>query len=188
MQADIERIIDSLARRLYFRKVMDNRERGDYAEELVAQALGNQWEWVGIGWHPWDFEGKVKGKRIRIQVKQSAARQIWQRPDKHSTVFQTVIKKKPTYVEKDHPGIEIEDVGRFCEIFIFAWHGINDIKNCDQREPDQWIFFVVPEKALGNLKQITLVKLESDWLSGVGGIKSTWNELNESVLRCCREL
>lgn len=188
MEEHIELIISSLAKRLYDRKIMDNRERGDYAEELVAEALGKQWKWVGIGWHPWDFEGNVDGKRIRIQVKQSAARQIWQRPKRFNPHFSIETKDKPSYVERDHLGILIEDAGRFCEIIIFAWHGVDDIKRCDHRAPNQWIFFVVPEKALAKMNRISIDKLESDWLSQEGGCKVSWNDLKKTVIRCSEQI
>jgi hypothetical protein len=114
-------IIAGLAERLFDRPIMDNRERGQYAEQLVLSALGPGWKSVGEGWHPWDIEGDVGGGRIRIQVRQSAIRQLWQRPKKLKPSFSTEIKDKPKYVERDHPGIVIEPRGRFCEIFVFAW-------------------------------------------------------------------
>lgn len=61
---------------------MDNRERGDYAEQLVLSALGPDWKWVGLGWKPWDLERNYGERRVRIQVKQSAMAQFWQRPEK----------------------------------------------------------------------------------------------------------
>jgi hypothetical protein len=51
--------------------------------------------WVGIGWHPWDFETGEGSSRLRMQVRQSAAKQIWKRPDKNVPFFATSIKPKP---------------------------------------------------------------------------------------------
>jgi len=143
-------IIASLAARLYDRKIMDNRERGDYAEQLVASQIGGSWKWVGIGWHPWDFETADGGERLRMQVRQSAAKQIWPRPegyDPSEQRFATTIKPKPSFAEKHNPGLEIEEYGRFCEIYVFAWHGEQSEKS-DHRDPGQWVFFLLPEKAL----------------------------------------
>jgi len=179
-----EEIKTKLVDRLYNRKVMDNRERGSFAEAMVWQALGiadPAWDWVAEGWHPWDFQKGKDTKRIRIQVRQSAAKQLWTPRRKVVPAFSTKIKNKPpSYFERDHKGELIEASGRFCEIFIFAWHGIFD-ETCDQRDPLQWTFYVVPEKSLGNKKIVRLADLESPWLEQNGGRKASWAELGRVV-------
>lgn len=118
-----EEIIRSLAERLYDQKVMDNRERGDYAEQLVDSKVCPPWKWVGMGWHPWDFERGEGADRVRMQVRQSAAKQIWKRPANHVAGFPTTIKPVSSYIRKNNPELLIEDQGRFCEMYVFAWHG-----------------------------------------------------------------
>lgn len=44
---------------------------------------------------------------------------------------------------------------------MFAWHGEPNAELCDQRNAEQWIFYVVPEKDLpGDQKSIQLTALE----------------------------
>ena len=74
-----------------------------------------------------------------MQVRQSAAKQIWKRHDKNVPFFATSIKPKPLYPQKNNPGLVIEDEGRFCEEYVFAWHG-DDGADCDHRLPEQWTF------------------------------------------------
>lgn len=169
-----------LAKRLYDCPVMDNRERGDYAEQLVASKIEPSWRWVGIGWHPWDFETGEGSSRVRMQVRQSAAKQIWKRPEKRVPFFATTIKPKPSYVQRNNPTLTIEKHGRFCELYVFAWHG-NDGAGCDHRLPEQWTFFVLPERALGLRKSVKVRELESSWLSDNGGQKASWSDLANAV-------
>lgn len=176
-------IIKELVDHLYNKKIIDNRERGSYAEAMVWQALvrtNSMWEWVAEGWHPWDFQKRSGSKRFRIQLKQSAAKQLWTPLRKPIHSFSTKIKNKPSYFERDHPGEQIEEQGRFCELFIFAWHGVFN-ETCDQRDPDQWTFYVVPEKSLGSKNSIKLVDLDSSWLEKNGGFKVSWVELGKAL-------
>lgn len=180
-------IIQALADRLYNRATMDNCERGHYAEQLVLSALGGDWKWVGAGWHPWDIEITSTAERVRIQVRQSAMRQLWKRPKNLKPSFATKAKSKPSYTEREHPGIVIENEGRFCEIFIFAWHAFDDA-SCDQRLPEQWQFFVVPERALGIRKKVTMAELQSAWLTDNGGHNASWETLRDAVEEVSRDL
>lgn len=171
------KIIGELAERLYNRPVMDNRERGDYAEQLVASAVDSSWWWVGIGWHPWDFESGMGPARVRMQVRQSAAKQVWRRPQNHQRLFSTRIRLKPNYVPRD---LVIEDVGRFCELYVFAWHGV-ETDDCDHRHPAQWMFYVLPERVLGSRKRVLLSELQSEWLQANGGRAVPWCQLGAAV-------
>jgi len=182
------KLIKNLSNRLFNQKIINNVERGYYVEELVLYALGKKWKCVSSGWHPWDFETMMGEKRIRIQVKQSAALQIWTTNKSSKKQFVTQIKKKPVYFNRDNPGVQIEEQGRFCEIYIFAWHGITSKSKCDQRIPEQWTFFIVTEKSLGKEKFITLKKLESSWLQKVGGRKSNWKSLKDSMISVIKTL
>ena len=42
----------------------------------------------------------------------------------------------------------IDKAGHHVQIHVFAWHGVDDGPLTDQREPDQWQFFVVPTTSL----------------------------------------
>ena len=53
----------------------------------------------------------------------------------------------------------IAEPGRNADIFIFAWHPIAD-DTADHRDPEQWLFYVVPETALPPQKSISLPVLQ----------------------------
>ena len=58
---------------------------------------------------------------------------------------------------------ERKRVGRFpgqAHLYVFAWHGRSD-ERADQRDPEQWRFFVVAESDLPrNQKSIGLARLK----------------------------
>ncbi len=72
------RILDTLMSR-YDTRVMNNVYRSDYVECLVTFTLGTEWwlTWMrGWDWAPWDCQ-HTSG--ARLEVKQVAARQSWDR-------------------------------------------------------------------------------------------------------------
>ena len=72
-----ERILDMLVRR-YKQPIMNNVQRGDYVECMIALALGEEWKLTsedGWDWAAWDCEHRVSG--ARLEIKQSATRQSW---------------------------------------------------------------------------------------------------------------
>ena len=94
---------------------------------------------------------------LRIQVKQSAARQSW-----HSDASPP---GRPSFAIAHKTGrydglTWIAEPSRNAEIFIFAWHPVADDSG-DHREPDQWQFFVVAERDLPLQKSISLSRLRS---------------------------
>ena len=56
--------------------VMNNVYRSDYVECLIALKLGTDWK-LTWDWAPWDCENK--SNKAQLEVKQSAARQTWDR-------------------------------------------------------------------------------------------------------------
>ena len=72
-----DRVLSMVANRIYGGTVLNNSHRGDVVEMMVLAALGSDWKFVGLGWHPWDLQRGSGADRVRIQVRQSAAMQIW---------------------------------------------------------------------------------------------------------------
>lgn len=60
------------------RPLASNAFRGVLVEAMVAGALRPRWRWCGMDWTSWDFE---RDDGVRLEVKQSAARQSWHAPD-----------------------------------------------------------------------------------------------------------
>ena len=117
------------------RPVMSNYLRGTYVECLVADLLGVLP--AGTDWAPWDveFDG------ARIEVKQSAARQVWHRPQERTKVPRFDIKARSGYFDAESRWIAV--AGRLADVYIFAWHD-----GSDQRNTDEWEFFVIPTDCL----------------------------------------
>jgi hypothetical protein len=83
------------------------------------------------------------GMLVRLQVKQSAARQAWITKKTSAPSFR--IAAKSGYHAEN--GDWIPEKGRHAEIFVFGWHG-DSSKLADQFDAKQWIFYVVTESQL----------------------------------------
>lgn len=142
-----ESILDLLVSKIFSEKIINNAHRGDLVEMMVLAALGEEWKFVGLGWHPWDLQ-KGQGKdRVRLQVKQAAALQLWGET-KDMAVHFGWRSQAPQYFKRDNPHEAIEDSGYFCEIIVAGLHLEKDKAVVDQVDPNQWQFCVVPTKEL----------------------------------------
>ena len=133
-----DQIVNYMMERFYGNPIIANVWRGDYVENLIYFALGNLWE-LGSEWNGWDLQNK---SGVRLEVKQSAARQTWTAPGKFSTPSFS-IAPKTGYSTTGADWIELP--GRYADIYIFAWHPETDPETADHRRSDQWRFYVVPE-------------------------------------------
>ena len=129
--------------------LMNNKDRGEYVEALIAHTLGSEWEltWRMPGystWSEWDIENTTTCKKI--EVKQSASWQLWE----------TAVPTIPRFDIREHTGIwsdentgllewvEFDKSKRLADLFIFAWHCTDSRSDADHREITQWQFYVVP--------------------------------------------
>ncbi len=147
-----EDILKELLCQFYDRKLINNVYRGHYAECMIRLALGESiygpWQ-LSYDWAPWDLESG--DGRIRIQVKQSAARQTWSDDSTFITSNRPVfgIEPKSNYYPSDGTAfIELRHPRRLADIYIFAWHPESDRRIADHRCVDQWRFLVAPEPDL----------------------------------------
>lgn len=144
-------VIARLTARLYASPILRNDIRGEVVEEIVAMALEPEWMLCSGDWASCDLRHSASG--LRIQVKQSAARQSWHKdkcpPPKPRF---SISEKKGRYEEGDR---WIEDRSRNADIFLFAWHPISDAF-ADHRDPTQWEFYVMAEAALPRQSSISL--------------------------------
>jgi hypothetical protein len=134
--------IVSLIGKRAFAPVMSNLTRPLYVEAMVALLLGKRWRYLG-DWDGWDLE-RDDGKRL--EVKQSAARQPrTDRPglDGRGTAPRFDIAPRDGYW-LDGANEFVAEPGRHAHIFVFAHHPVLDAKECDQRDPAQWRFYVLP--------------------------------------------
>ena len=168
-------IIKKVADRMYVGRVINNTHRGDVVEMMVLLALGEGWEHVGLGWHSWDLQRGKDATRQRIQVKQTAALQLWDKTVSQSLSFGWK-PNPPSDFHRYNPGEAIEDEGWFCELFVFGVHDETDKGVVDQADPSQWRFLVVPTSDLApRTKTMGLAKAQARWKS------VDWSGLRQAV-------
>jgi len=139
-------VLKSLLKNIYDQPVINNSHRGDVVEMMVLAALKPMGcRFVGLGWYPWDLQIGLGDSRIRIQVKQCAAQQLWGETQKLIANFGWH-KKAPFYFKKNYPDEKIEKKGWFSEIIIIGLHLRTE--NCDQADPHQYEFLVLPTRDL----------------------------------------
>jgi hypothetical protein len=162
-----------LAERWFGHRIVRNDIRGELVEEIVGMALEPEWVLCGGDWAACDLKRRRDG--LRIQVKQSAALQSWTAPGNR--------KPKPCYSIAQKTGRWedskwIQEPGRNADLFVFGWHGRTD-EAADHRDPEQWQFFVVPERNLPDQKTISLANLERS--ANIVGYRDLRNEVQKVV-------
>ena len=160
--ATLHRRILAMLMHQYDTAVMNNVHRAAYVECLVAFTLGTDWclTWThGWDWAAWDCQ-HTSG--ARLEVKQSAARQSWDRETparRRSPQFD--IAPRTGYWTQDGSRW-VDSLGRPADLYVFAWHGERRDGYADHRDPDQWLFFVVAERDLPkSRKRIGLTRLKA---------------------------
>jgi hypothetical protein len=162
-------VIERLTHRLFGSAIIRNDVRGELLEEIVAMALEPEWRLCSGDWAACDLV-QANGF-LRIQVKQSAARQSWHTEGGPSPKPNFSIASKTGRYEG---ATWIPEPGRNAEIYIFGWHDRTDA-TADHRNPSQWQFFVVPERDLPSQKSLSL-----SWLR-TRGAPVMFEQLAESV-------
>lgn len=127
---------------------MTNVLRGHVVEAIVASALEPTWRWCAEDYSSWDFE---RADGLRLEVKQSAARQTWATSDKSSSCSFDIAERTGRW---EGP-VWVEGAGRASQIYILAHHPVADA-TADDRNPGQWRFHVLPAAALPTTKRISL--------------------------------
>ncbi len=157
-----DRVVERLFDRLYNRRIIDNVDRGVYLEyliELVLQELDPAWECMP-GWSMWDLAHKRS--RARIEVKQSAKRQTWSVGSQSlgSAPRFGIAPTKWYWGNPEGASVETEPQ-RWADLYVFAYHPEGDQNVADHRLPDQWEFYLVPERELPAQKSIGLNPVRS---------------------------
>ncbi|NMC87668.1 MAG: hypothetical protein GYA69_04465 [Candidatus Moranbacteria bacterium] len=176
-----DEIIGMVAKQVYGGPILNNAHRGNVVEMMVLSALGPEWHLVGLGWHLWDLQRGNGASRVRIQVKQLAALQLWG-PTVTPLISFGWKKKAPSYFFRDHPDEAIESEGWFCDLFVCGIHLETDRKRVDQADPAQWQFLVIPTSNLKpRLNSMALSKALVRWKP------VTWSQLPETVEQALSE-
>lgn len=144
-------LIARITSRLFGQPILTNVVRGEVVEEMCVMALEPEWVHAGGDYGAWDLENPKTG--LRIQVKQSAARQSWGISISAPTF--SIAQKTGRY----EGAVWIAEASRNADIFVFGWHPLMD-ETADHRAVEQWQFFVVPESQLPPQKSIRLTVLK----------------------------
>lgn len=142
---------------------MGNIYRPHYVERMITIGLGDGFKLVSAEWASWDIESD---DGIRIEVKQSAARQTWtdlpSRAGKATSGSFDIAPRTGYWAEGGSKWIA--EPGRHAHIYILAWHPVADAKKADHRDPAQWRFFVVPSSQIPpKQKTISRTVVEKRW-------------------------
>ncbi|WP_316859920.1 hypothetical protein [uncultured Cohaesibacter sp.] len=150
---DRTQVMEAASKASFEKPLINNVQRGIVAEAIVHLLLDDGWKWCSEDWSLWDFE-HIDG--TKLEVKQSAARQSWHTKDTDRTKceFDIAARKKEW---RDNRWVSAP--GRKANLYVFAYHPIVD-ESADHCNPHQWLFYVVPERALPNTKKIRQTVLE----------------------------
>lgn len=117
-------------------------------------ALEPDWQLCAGDWAAFDLRHIATG--LRMQVKQSAARQSW-----HGDIC-PLSRPRFSIAEKTGrwEGVTwIAEPGRNADLLVFAWHPLTNTI-ADHRDPEQWLYYVVPNDALPAAKSLSLQALQ----------------------------
>ncbi len=147
-------IVAHAAYAAFWRKRITNIHRAIIVEAIVDIALRDRgWNWCAADYAGWDFQHE---DGTRLEVKQSAALQSWNRTEPSKPLFDIAPR---TGYYKD--GVEwIVAPGRPAQIYVFAHHPKTD-EFADHRDPSQWRFYVLAEARLPDHKTIMLSSIKA---------------------------
>ena len=131
--------------------LITNVLRAQIVEAMVAIALEPEWHWCGADYAPCDFE---RSDGMRLEVKQSAARQTWITAKPSKPIFDIAAR-----TGRNETNGWVEDFGRAAHMYVFAHHNIFD-DSADHRDAEQWSFYIVPTCHLPDVKQISLASIK----------------------------
>ena len=143
-----QRVLTRLSRQ-FERRIMDNVLRGQYLECLVAELIGPEWAltWeLEKDWCAWDLEHQEHD--VRVEIKQSAARQAWHDKIPSKTATPRFSVKQPKQSWNGAKMVDVEPGTHLADIYTFAWHGESKSGVADHRNSTQWRFYVIASKQL----------------------------------------
>lgn len=155
-----------------YSNVMDNAERGIFAEWLVAKALGAA-DGARTEWDKYDI---LTPSGISDEVKTSGYIQSWDQEKLSEIVFSVPMTKGWDSTTNTYS----QDKKRQADIYVFCVHKHKDQETVEPLNLAQWDFYVIDTDTLnskiGDQKSITLHKLID-----IGAIQTIYSLLNETV-------
>lgn len=124
--------------------LVENRNRGLYAEWLVGHALGviepgtHRMEWDAV-----DFRYRGLG----VEVKSSGRTQTWAPGHESTPRFGIAPQKQAWHAATDSWDV-YDPPRRSADVYVFCLHGTRQATVDDVADPAQWSFWVVPTTRL----------------------------------------
>jgi len=162
-----------------YSSLLGNTERGNYAEYLVAVALGIANE-TRIGWDKYDLKTR---KGITVEVKASGYLQTWSQQKLSKPVFGIRPTKAWDYKSNEYES----SIKRQADVYVFCVH--NYMQKDDGLNPldlKQWDFYVLPTKLL-NEKMPTQKTITLEKIKALGVNATAFNELEDAIDICMEE-
>lgn len=149
--------------------LVENRNRGLFAEWLVGTALG-----VATGERlEWD-EADLRYRDWLIEVKASGRGQAWPQ-DKPSTPTFDIRQRTRSWNAQTNTVEEFAVPRRIADLYVFCLHHSFPATNANVVDPEEWTFWVVSTKVidahLGHQKTVRLSRL------GYLADPATWQDL-----------
>lgn len=168
-------------RRWALGNLVDNRNRGLFAEWLVGMALGVIDETASRQeWDAYDLLYRDK----KIEVKAAGRSQSWN-PDHSAPIRFGIEQKKMSWSAASDTFTHHAQPQRFADVYVFCLHTAVPAKNENVADPDFWQFWVVPtdvlDSELGTQKSLGINRLNEL----ATPVRS--NSIQAAVNRCLRE-
>ena len=162
-------------RRWALGNLVENRNRGLFAEWVVGTALGV----AGKERLEWD-EADLRYQDRLIEVKASGRGQAWPQ-DKPSTPTFDIKQRSRSWNAQTNTVEEFDQPRRVADLYVFCLHQSYPATNSNVADLDEWTFWIVStdtiDAELGDQKTIGLTRLEQLTDS------VAWSELFESIVR-----
>lgn len=183
----LKRVVDAALKP----ELLSNDVRGLIAEALLAEKIDASI--VGGSWHAWDLQlGPDQvglPQRVRVQVKNSARTQPWNKDGPFTKLKWTIAAKPaPTHLAKSN--VPCEDFGFLCDIVIFCGHVSEDWTTADHHDPSQWQFWLISAPDLLQLLTVGTMPTERtawditpDKLKSWGIQALGYDQLSQDVVR-----
>jgi len=158
--------------------LMDNAERGAFAEYLVACAIGGK----GNGRVNWDKYDLVSEDGITVEVKTSAYLQTWGQ-DKLSTIRFGIQKTHGYNLESNSYE---SDIKRQAQVYVFCVHDEREQEKVNVLDTTQWKFYVLPSKILDESKDYSdSSSIGLGPLIKLGAVECRYEELYNVIKKQC---
>ncbi len=126
--------------------LVDNRNRGIFAEWLVGQALGaiN----AGAVRHEWDAYDLLYGE-VKVEVKASGLDQTWPQDQPSKPNF-NIAPRSRTWVAECNKWEEHHPPVRFADVYVLCLHEPEEATPENVRDPESWKFWVIPTRKIND--------------------------------------